>query len=178
MSRAHGTCHAFQSKINPKLWIGNQKAASDRMFLKSQNIKTVFNVTEYDFYEQHGDIVYYQFNLRHANDPNDIREFLRYIQKVVELIQDSLKYGSVLIHSKDGYQRAPSVYTAYLLHKQKCELGEALDQTKQLNDNVFKPNVLFLEALVKMCTPTKPSTPSRQKNEIFIGPLPPCDDKK
>lgn len=131
-------------EVLPGLWIGNQAASQSKTWLKSNNIKTVFNCTK------HLPFVGGALKIRiPVNDPgpfngldqDDVRVMNKALPCAVDMLHHSLGKGGVLVHCHAGMQRSAAVVTAYLAKYYFFRL----DNTKIINvGNLFDKSRNFL----------------------------------
>lgn len=128
-------------QVLPGLWIGNQAASQSESWLKSHNIRTVFNATK------HLPFANGRVEIRiPVNDPgpfndldqDDVARMYRALPCAVDMLHDSLSKGGVLVHCHAGMQRSAAVVTAYLAKYYFHNLDKSRN-TRDGSNNVITP---------------------------------------
>ena len=112
-------------EIIPNLWLGSIKARFDKEFLDEKGITCVINcatenkVKKYatePHHLKHGDIIYYNLNLRDRGDERSMKMLYDIYDIVTKSISLLLKDGHVvLVHCYAGKYRSPSVVMAFIM---------------------------------------------------------------
>lgn len=102
--------------IIPNLWLGNKKAAIDKIFLDNNNIKYVVNVTG-DLPCPFNDINYLRIPIRDKSDyvcTNN--KMAQEIDTALKFILNALQNNTgVLVHCKKGHHRSAGIVMAFLI---------------------------------------------------------------
>lgn len=135
-------------EILPGLWLGNSQASQDEVFLRTHNIKTVFNCTKNLPF--HPSI---QNRYRVPIDDNlqevEIRNLeLWSFEVIYKLIREMKKGEPVLVHCAAGMQRSASVVAMYLIATQRMNWEQAHRYIKQRRAIAFYPVANFERAIV------------------------------
>lgn len=141
-------------QVLPGLWIGNQAASQSQSWLKSHNIRTIFNATK------HLPFAGGRVEIRiPVNDPGpfndleqeDVATMYRALPCAVDMLHDSLSKGGVLVHCHAGMQRSAAVVTAYLakyyFHKldfPREKVNGGCKITPQMANSLYKRSKDFL----------------------------------
>lgn len=126
-------------EILPGLWLGNSQSSQDEVFLRTHNIRTVFNCTKNLPF--HPTI---QNRFRVPIDDNlqevEIRNLELWSYEVVyKLIREVKKGNGVLVHCAAGMQRSASVIAMFLIATQGMSWDQAKRYIKQRRAIAFFP---------------------------------------
>ncbi|XP_066986331.1 uncharacterized protein [Macrobrachium rosenbergii] len=142
------------NEVYPGLFIGNQYAAFDKALLKDSGITHVLNVAQgknpdcvdsNELYYEDVDIIF--LGIRLMDSPR-VRIY-QFFRPAVAFIHQALAGGGkVLVHSKRGVSRAPTLACSYLIIKKQLAVKESL-----LHINKFRtvtPNRGFVGQLLEL----------------------------
>jgi len=119
------------NKILNNLFLGDIHTAQNIDFIKKNNIKYIFNISNGipNYFDYIPDIKYINLNI--ADDLSDYSINLMYknLPKLVLELDTylNLKNGNVLVHCYAGRQRSAIVIAGYLVYKYKMTPDEAYD---------------------------------------------------
>lgn len=131
------------TKIIDNIYLGNAYNASNYSVIRDYNIKYIINATRElpNFYEYY-DIKYLRVPVA-DNSENHISDF---IQESVDFIDNAIlkNDGNILIHCYMGSSRSASIVTAYLIHKYKYNVHDAICFIKNKRD-IVNINLNFID---------------------------------
>ncbi|CAD8119455.1 unnamed protein product [Paramecium sonneborni] len=157
-----------QTKTTGALWLGNIKAAQNIVKLNQENIKTVLTIANNTnlSYPVHQRMRHKVFEIK----DNDNVNILDLIEITNKYIQESLLYGSVLVHCMAGISRSVSCVIAYLIYKNNWNYDQAFNFVKQKR-NCSKPNQGFKKQLIKYAEQKLPKNQIINNQEILLNDL-------
>ena len=123
------------NEILPNLFLGNYLASQNKLFVKSQNIGGIINVTikEPNFFPG---IDYLRIPVE--NKQKYIKTFEKNLNKIVPFVDKYLKKGeSVLIHCKSGHRRSVCVLAYYIMKKYNLKRKDVLKYIRNIRPTVF-----------------------------------------
>ena len=128
-------------KIIDRLYLGNASTATNWSELEKHNIRYIVNISagKMLFPSQ---ITYLRINMKDGKD-SDIK---KHLDEVVNFIEESKTFASVLVHCKGAISRSPSFIIAYLCKFQGMNLDEAYQHVKKCR-NQIKPQAVFIKAI-------------------------------
>lgn len=117
------------SKILPKIYLGNYKAAKDKDFFKKKNIKAVLNCT-HDIphhFRNSGDIEYMRIPVEDSLKEYDIKRLYSFAPVIVAFIDKhvNLHKNNIFIHCQVGRERSATAVVLYLMEKHKLTPTQA-----------------------------------------------------
>ncbi|CAD2217015.1 protein-tyrosine phosphatase [Angomonas deanei] len=137
------------------LYLGGVNDARDAVFLESNNVKYIINVSTEEYWSVNKDIVVYPFRVEDNVDAN-IAQYFRSTDEVLEKVRKeffaakredpTLTPPRVLVHCQKGKSRSATIVLAYLISRNGWTLNEALDYVKAKRPCI-EPNIGFLGAL-------------------------------
>lgn len=130
-------------EIIPGLWLGNIRAASDEVFLRTKGIETVFNCTK--------DLPFHpsiQNRYRVPVDDNlqeeEIRNLELWSYEVIYLLVREFKKGKpILVHCAAGMQRSAAVVAMFLIATRNMNWNQAYKYIRQRRAIAFFPAANF-----------------------------------
>ena len=132
--------------ILPGLWLGNADASMNEEFLRTNNIKTVFNCSK--------DLPFHSSIKRRYRIPVDdnlkteeIRNLELWSFEIVYKVTKEHKQGNILIHCYAGMQRSAAVCAMYLIANKNMKKDDAIRYLKEKRPIVFRPFVNFNKAI-------------------------------
>ena len=128
--------------------VRDMEARQDEKFLRDNNIKVIFNITN-KFFEKDEQIEYYQIPLSDSDGPSSIKKFIKYIN-IIDVINEKLKDHNILVHCEMGMQRSAAIVAAYLMKYRKMSIDDSITHITTRRPKAFKHRVTFLEALYKV----------------------------
>ncbi len=133
------------SEIIPKkLYLGNVLNVNRLSWLNQHNIQTIVCVANRQDVVIRPEIwstkTVHQFEIR--DDEGQTLEF----EPMVQLIDDALQQGAVLVNCAVGMSRSPSFVMAYLMKTKRMSLDEAFVHVKRARPKI-NPNRAFLAQL-------------------------------
>ena len=135
----------FNKNNNTTLWLGDMENGQDELFLKQNNIGTVFNITPLSFIK-YNNITYFQIPLNDSDSHKSIKKFINSIS-VIDDINDQLINTNVLVHCQMGMQRSAAIIVAYLMKYYDMNMDKGIDYVISKRSIAFKYRVTFLEGL-------------------------------
>lgn len=134
-------------EILPGLWLGNYRACSDEVFLRSKGIQTVFNCTK--------DLPFHpiiQIRYRVPVDDNlqadEIRNLELWSYEVIYLLIREYKKGNpILVHCAAGMQRSAAVVAMFLIATRNMNWNQAYRHIRQRRSIAFFPSANFQKAI-------------------------------
>jgi protein-tyrosine phosphatase len=134
------------SQILPGLFLGNILNVNRLQWLDQKNIQTIICVASKDDARIKDKIwkakTVYQFEI--MDNGEQILDF----EPIIELIEESLKHGAVLVNCLVGISRSPSFVMAYLMKTQKKSLHDAYMIVKRARPKIG-PNDSFIAQLIE-----------------------------
>ena len=129
--------------IEPNLWLGSYRAASNKRNLQELNIKNILTVGNYMKQKFPETFKYLQVLI----DDDEEEDILSVLPKLVKFIEDSLnnKEG-ILVHCLGGISRSATIVTAYIMKSRKYRVKEALKFVKGKRTWI-SPNSGFIKQL-------------------------------
>lgn len=119
------------NKIFDNLYLGNIDAARDLDFIKKNNIKYIFNISNGipNYFEFNKDIKYINLYVADSLLESDINIMYKNLPNLVEKLNECLENdnGNILIHCHAGRQRSAILVAAYLVYKFHMTPDEAYD---------------------------------------------------
>lgn len=103
--------------IIPNLWLGNKKAALNKSFITSANIKYIVNVTD-GIHCPFTDITYYHIPIKDKRmcDKKSREVMFRYIDNALDFILKGLQENvGVLVHCRKGHHRSANIVLMFLM---------------------------------------------------------------
>ncbi|CAD8091034.1 unnamed protein product [Paramecium primaurelia] len=151
-----------QTKTTGALWLGNIKAAQNIVRLNQENIKTVLTIANNSnlSYPQHQRMRHKVFEIKDNVNVN----ILDLIEITNKYIEESLQYGSVLVHCMAGISRSVSCVLAYLIHKNNWDYEQAFQFVKSKR-NCSKPNEGFKKQLIQYAEQKLPKSQNKDDNQ-------------
>lgn len=141
-------------EVYPNIYIGDERAAKDKPYLKRIGITHVLNTAEGNrfgmvntstLYYRNTDIKYMGFQLLDLPTTNISVHF----QETADFIENSVKSGGkVLVHCLMGMSRSSTCVLSYLMIKEGLSATEALRKVR-LNREI-RPNDGFLHQLAEL----------------------------
>lgn len=140
----------YENKYGHKLYLGDWYASIDRAALILHKIKSIIclndNVksrADLKMYEELG-IKHYYFNI--SDHPSEDTRMYSFFDKCLEILDNDLKTGNVLVHCTAGISRSATIVLMYLMTKYELTYDEAFEYVKNKRDCVM-PNRNFVSAL-------------------------------
>lgn len=139
-------------QVYPNLIIGDKTTALDKGKLKKLGITHIVNCAQ--GHRPFGNVdtteEYYKDSGIHffAIAANDVAGFniMPFLEPTANHIDQALKSGGkVLVHCCEGFSRAPTVVTSYLMHHQNMDVRDALKQVRSKRE--VCPNGGFMKIL-------------------------------
>lgn len=134
-------------QIEPLLWLGNQKAASDLHLLRAHKISAILQLLDKKpepLFE--GEFTYYAVDI--MDSPTE--DIISIIRKSLAFIETHIRNGKgVLVHCQAGMSRSASVVIAYLMAKYRISYEEAF-YTVRDRRACISPNNGFAKQLCSM----------------------------
>lgn len=109
------TSTKIANEIIPGIWVGDMKAAKNKVFFNRNNIKAVVNcTTDVPNYFNEA-CCYMKLDIDDSLKAKDINKMTKLLPEAVHFIKDHHhKGGPVLIHCHAGIQRSATVCAAYM----------------------------------------------------------------
>lgn len=118
-------------KIFDNLFLGNIDCARNLDFIKKNNIKYIFNISNGipNYFEYNKDIKYFNLFVADSLLENDINIMYKKLHEFVILLDKFIDFndGNILVHCYAGRQRSAILIAAYLVYKYKMTPDEAYD---------------------------------------------------
>lgn len=134
------------SQILPNLFLGNILNVNRLQWLDQKNIQTIICVASKEDARIKDEILanktVYQFEI--MDNGEQILDF----EPVIELIEQGLQRGAVLVNCLVGISRSPSFVIAYLMKTQHMSLHDAYAMVKRARPKIG-PNDSFIEQLIE-----------------------------
>lgn len=132
-------------KICEHVYLGNFKSAIDKSTLIDYNIKSILNVSTFDY---HIDVELLNMDYKHIPFYDSDNEYLiNYIPTTIAYIIEQINNGhNVLIHCVQGISRSPSIIIAFLIIYYHFNLYEAYKFVHVRRPKI-KPNRTFISSL-------------------------------
>lgn len=119
------------NKIFENLYLGNIDSAKDINFIKKNNIKYIFNISNGipNYFDSNYQIKYYNLYVADSLLKEDIDIMSNALPYLVNILDECLEKddGNVLIHCHAGRQRSAILVAAYLVYKFHMTPDEAYD---------------------------------------------------
>jgi protein-tyrosine phosphatase len=135
-------------EILPGLWLGNFQASRDEVFLRTQNIQTVFNCTK--------DLPFHPSipnRFRVPVDDNlqepEIRNMELWSYEILYKLLNEYKKGQpILVHCAAGMQRSAAVVAMFLMISKGMNWEQSYRHIRQRRSIAFFPRSNFEKAIV------------------------------
>lgn len=132
-----GLLYYRPKKITQHVWIGSEATASDKEFLKKNNIKLVVNCSA-DI-PRTSDIPMLRIPV--YDDPSDAEKMVKYFGISSVAIRDVTRYGgNVLVHCRAGQNRSSTVVAAYLMSIKRIGYVAAMKLIRDRKCETFRPS--------------------------------------
>jgi hypothetical protein len=133
--------------IIPRLWLGDINAAQDQIFIRNNNIKTVFNCTKGAPF-----LMEIQNKYRVPVDDNlqedEIRNMARWSSEIVYTVLKHYSAGdTILIHCMAGRQRSAAVMAMALIALENIHTNEAMSRIRSQRVVAFSPQANFAKSI-------------------------------
>ena len=89
----------------------------------------------------------YRINIDDRQNPEDTLELNNVINEVVDLIDNHLKTGNVVVHCLAGRQRSAAVVASYLIKFHGKSVNESIDFVKSKKRDAFFPFINFMDTI-------------------------------
>ncbi len=136
-------------EIQPRLWLGNLKAALDDEFLAQHHINVVFNCTKDLPYSMYSGIERkYRLPIDDNLQDDEIRNMELWAPETVMLIAQEYARGSrILVHCAAGMQRSAAAVAMTLMVLKGWHAEEAMKYVKGIRRVAFFPSANFRKAI-------------------------------
>lgn len=161
--------YPYAQQVYPQVWVGCDKAAQDRAFLKEAGIKSVVNCTkDLPFYydpllikemsddEKHEYFISY-YRVACSNNSSD-EEIENFISGTCNIIKNIIPRRPVLIHCLDGEQRSCSFAVCWLCIFFGYTVVNAVRQVIKYRKGAFRSlyndnghEIIFKDGIEKIC---------------------------
>ena len=143
----HSTRHNDADEIIPRIWLGNIRSSTDKDFIRTNNIKVVFNCTKNLPFSYLIPIKY-----RVPVDDNlqevEIRNLeLWSVEIAHKIITEYNKGYTILIHCMAGMQRSAACVAFFLIVLKELHAIDAMTFIKQRRSIAFYPTANFGRAI-------------------------------
>ena len=134
-------------EIVPGIWLGNFKSSQDEVFLRTHNIKTVFNCTK--------DLPFHSSIHNRYRVPVDdnlaeveIRNMELWSYEILYKLLNEYKKGDpILVHCAAGMQRSAAVVAMFLMVTRGMNWDQAYRHIRQRRAIAFVPRANFQKAI-------------------------------
>ena len=131
------------AQILPNIWLGNEKVANHKEFIKKKNIKFIVNCEKDLFFLDNANTLNNNYDLDII-----IKKLYQYWIDICKSIYENIcEKNSVLIYCSDLDQKSPSVIMAYVLIYGNMELNNGITALQNKFDSKYFPNELISKAL-------------------------------
>jgi protein-tyrosine phosphatase len=129
------------SEILPNLYIGNYKAAKDKDFFKTANIKAVLNCTKDvpNHFRCSSDIEYLRIPVDDSLMEKDIDLMKKFLPIAIEFIHKhvDIQNECILVNCVEGKQRSVICVLGYLMQKKKKSKSSAYNHILRKRPQAF-----------------------------------------
>jgi protein-tyrosine phosphatase len=134
-------------EIIPGLWIGDMDDAASYFFIKEKKIDIIINCTT-DISFIVGELNLEKKRLSVEDSYADNEKLYKNMEYLVDYIYNALnKNKNILVHSKFGKQRAPTIVAGYFIKYGKVDMHQAIKYIRMKVPTAFVPSVNFEYAL-------------------------------
>ena len=132
--------------ILPGLYLGNAKSSLDDEFLRTNNIRAVFNCSK-DLPFHHSVRTKYRIPVDDNLKAEEIRNLELWSFEIVYKLAKEHKHGNVLVHCYAGMQRSAAVVAMYLIAIHEMKHEQAISFIKHKRSIAFCPFTNFLKSI-------------------------------
>jgi len=134
-------------EILPGLWLGNQVAALNEKWLKTENITVVFNCTKNVAFSPS---IHKQYRLPVDDNlqAQEIRNMTLWSHEAVyKLLSEYNSNHHVLVHCAQGIQRSATLMAMFLMCTKGISWQQAITYIQGIRPIAFRPSANFEESL-------------------------------
>jgi protein-tyrosine phosphatase len=134
-------------EILPRLWLGNKTAAADEDFLRTHDIRTVFNCTKHLPF--HPSVQkQYRVPVDDTLEPAEIKNMFLWSPEIVYKLLAAYKRGeTILVHCVAGMQRSAAVVAMFLMATMGLSAEAAMQYVRDRRAVAFFPAANFQAAI-------------------------------
>lgn len=129
------------TQIWERLFIGGLADAEELAAGNPHSITTVISLSEIPVEGKRATINYLHFPIA-DDEPVSVRQF----ERILDALNENIRWGSVFLHCSVGVSRAPSMAAAYMDAVGYRNLDAALKEIKQLRPFI-NPSTVLVESL-------------------------------
>jgi len=135
------------NEIIPRLWLGNRKASQDVVWVRRNNITSVFNATK-DIPFASGTEFMYRVPVDDNLQDDEIRNMELWSWEIVfKVLKDYNAGKCILIHCAAGMQRSAAIVAMVLIATYRCTTDEAIKYIKRKRPIAFFGQANFYKAI-------------------------------
>ena len=132
------------SEVFDWLYLGSSLNASDKVSLKSLNIKYILNCASEckNLFENDNEFVYLKLETKDSNDFN-IEDYFDKAYDFISMAKNNKEKGNLLVHCQQGKSRSSAILISYLIKEEKYTTDEAYKFLKKKR-RMIMPNLGFM----------------------------------
>ena len=135
------------SKILPRLWLGNKRAALNTRWLHENRITTVFNCTK-DIPFGSGPHRQYRIAIDDSLLQEDIQKLTNWTPEIMyKLMAEYNRGATILVHCYAGVQRSAAVVAMFLMTLNKQPMSVIFPFMRHCRPIVFTPHINFKDSI-------------------------------
>ena len=141
-------------EIIPNLWLGKEDDLNNKHFFKKKKISLILNCSKDAINKSQYGVNEIIIPIKKGN-PNIHSEhnnthIYDYFNDTVEFIHNNLENKkNILVVSKDGFQRAPTIMACYIIKYGQVSHNHCIAYIRSKSEDAFYPQPIFFQALNK-----------------------------
>jgi hypothetical protein len=141
------------SEIIPGVWIGNNKHASNHVFINQNDISVIISCSTKKprtciGHIEHLEIPIDEIDVDYQPSKSQLNTIYEYINDVTIYIYKKITaQQNILIHCNDGYQRSPTIIATFLMKYCDCSIDKSISIIRSKRENSFRPEPTFIGLL-------------------------------